>query len=143
MAGKFTPLRQEKYLAHIRENGLVNKAAASVGVCPETVRAYRKRNPEFKALEQDARDDYTERLIAEANRRAVEGVPNDVFYQGEKVGEVQKYSDRLLELLLKRNDPTFREKNVEINQTGGVMVVNQTGGDPNEWAEKHNAAKSD
>jgi hypothetical protein len=40
-------------------------------------------------------------LEREAWRRAVEGFDEPVHYQGEVVGYVKKYSDRMLELLLK------------------------------------------
>ena len=46
----------------------------------------------------------------EAVRRAVEGVPRPVFYQGQIVGAVQEYSDELLIRMLKaRNCSTGGE----------------------------------
>lgn len=65
----------------------------------------------FRAAEIEA----TERLEAEARRRAVEGVPHEtpIYYQGEQVGSVveTKYSDTLLIFLLKARAPEkYREK---------------------------------
>jgi hypothetical protein len=40
-------------------------------------------------------------LEAEARRRAVQGWDEPVFHQGRKVGTIRKYSDRMLEILLK------------------------------------------
>jgi len=91
----------------------------------ECTRAYRADNPEFEAQVEIAMGLYRDDLVREAHRRAVEGwderpITND---KGEVVGYVHKHSDRLLELLLKQVDPSFRENGaaVQIN-TGGGMV---------------------
>lgn len=49
-------------------------------------------------------------LEDEARRRAVDGVDEPVFQGGELVGHVRRYSDRLLEFLLRGRRPTvYRE----------------------------------
>lgn len=45
------------------------------------------------------------RRVQAAHRRAIDGVPEPVFQGGQHVGDVVRYSDRLLELLLKGGDP--------------------------------------
>lgn len=74
----------------------------------------------------------TDALEAEARRRAVDGVPEPVFHQGKKCGTVKKYSDRMLEILLKGHRPEkFREK-VDMNHSGRVTLeklVEQSGKD--------------
>ena len=42
---------------------------------------------------------------AEAHRRAHEGVRTPVYYKGNRVGMVRKYSDKLMEILLNAGDP--------------------------------------
>ena len=49
-----------------------------------------------------------ESLENEARRRAIEGVVDDVWYQGEKVGKQRRFSDVLLIFLLKQ--PNLRWK---------------------------------
>ena len=45
------------------------------------------------------------------HRRALEGVEEPVFYKGERVGVIRKYSDSLLILLLMAKRPDqFRER---------------------------------
>ena len=63
--------------------------------------------------------------VAEAHRRAVKGVDEPVFWKGEIAGHVRKYSDRLLETLLRAHDPAKygngSTSNVTVNS--GVQVV--------------------
>ena len=46
-----------------------------------------------------------EKRIQAAHKRAVKGVLEPVFQGGQHVGDILRYSDRLLELLLKGDDP--------------------------------------
>lgn len=51
-------------------------------------------------------------LEDEAKRRALEGVNEPVYYLGKKVGQVKKYSDTLLIVLLKAHAPEkYKERN--------------------------------
>ena len=45
------------------------------------------------------------RRVDEADRRALDGWNEPVFYQGQRVSTIRKYSDRLLELQLRAGDP--------------------------------------
>lgn len=69
-----------------------------------------------------------ELLESEATRRAVKGVEEPVFYQGEKCGEVQKYSDTLLIFLLKAARPEkYRERvSQELTGAGGGPITMAT-----------------
>jgi hypothetical protein len=61
----------------------------------------------FREAEQEAADV----LEAEAVRRAVQGVDEAVYFQGEQVGTRRRYSDLLLIFLLKGMRPDkFRER---------------------------------
>ncbi len=69
--------------------------------------------------------DGTDRMEDEARRRAVDGVEESVFYQGEQVSTVRRYSDTLLIFMLKARRPeTYRERS-DINSTiqGGITVT--------------------
>ena len=55
-------------------------------------------------------------LEAEARRRAAIGVDEPVFYKGEVVGHIRKYSDTLLMFLLKAHWPEKFRENVSIDQ---------------------------
>ena len=73
--------------------------------------AYRwlKTDPEFAAAWEEALEQATERLEEEVRRRAVDGVDEPVFHQGEICGCRRKYSDNLLMFLLKKRKPEYRD----------------------------------
>ena len=55
------------------------------------------------------REDAHDALESEARRRAVEGVPMPVYYNGKVCGTVRKYSDFLLMFLMKAKMPQYRD----------------------------------
>ncbi len=98
------------FLAAFRRTGVVVAAAEAVEIHPRSIYRW-KDDPDFAADFEDARKEAAERLVAEAHRRAVEGVGKPVYYRGEQCGTIQEYSDRLLELLLKGEFPEkYRER---------------------------------
>jgi len=80
-----------------------------------------KADGEFAAELRDAVQTGTHALEDEARRRAVDGVDEPVFQGGELVGHVRRYSDRLLEFLLKKRDPSYRERS-EVTVAGGIEL---------------------
>lgn len=60
-------------------------------------------------------------------RRAVEGTEEPVYHLGKQVDTVRKYSDRLLELLLKSNDPEKYSDKHQVAVSGQVLSVSITG----------------
>ena len=106
-----TPEKEAAFLHVLAETGNVSKACAAVGAGRTTVYDWREDSPEFR----EAWDKTAKRAVGvlrdEAHRRAVEGVPEPVFYQGTQCGTVQRYSDALLALLLKSLDrDTFGDR---------------------------------
>lgn len=59
----------------------------------------------YRAQWDEALQDACDLLEREARRRAVDGWPEPVWHKGEMCGTVQKYSDRMLELLLQAHRP--------------------------------------
>jgi len=124
---KFTNRKALEFFNEYIKHGILTKACRIVGINPRTVYDAVKLHPKFADAMAVARRIAIERLEEEAHRRAVEGVAEPVFYQGEEVGTVQRYSDRLLELLLEANKPTKfgREK-----RSGGTPSGGEGGGGP-------------
>ena len=127
MAGaprKFDEELQAIYLEHYAMTGLHLKSAQAAGVSMQCVYDECDRNPEFKDKRQEAKQQYRESLAAEVHRRAVEGCNRPVFYKGRCVGEVNEKSDRLLELIVKKEIPEFRD-HTKVDQTvTGEMTNN-------------------
>jgi hypothetical protein len=75
------------------------------GVNREFIWEWRRDDAAFAAAFEAAMALSTETLEDEAIRRAFEGVPKPVFHKGRKVAEINEYSDRLLEVLLRARKP--------------------------------------
>lgn len=118
---KLTPKRRRfgpKFLAELRDNGgFVSKACETVGVSKQTVYNWRESDPEFKADWDKAVDLATEDLEKEVRRRALYGVEEPVYYKGEVVGSIQRYSDSLLMFAIKARKPEYRDKmTIDVNK---------------------------
>lgn len=143
---EFTEERQHKFLQELARTGLRGHSADVAGVTADTVRRLEEKDPEFKALAVEAKDFFVDGLEAEAIRRATEGYLEPVFSQktGEQIGVVRKFSDRLLEVLLRAGRPDKFRDNVqhEHKHSGGVLVVPAQALTDQSWEEQHGKAAS-
>jgi len=103
--------RQSAFLQAFRDTGTLAGAARKTGVSRSSHYRWVEQDPEYEAEFEDANEETVDVLEQEARRRALEGVEEPVFYRGEKVGSVTKYSDQLLMFLLMAKRPEqFRER---------------------------------
>jgi hypothetical protein len=127
---KFTAELRAAFLSALAEHGFVTRAARSAGINRDTARKARKNDPAFAAAWAEAMAEYVENLEAEADRRAYRGTARPVFYQGEKCGEIQEYSDTLLIFRLKALKPDVyadRSKHELAGKDGGpIQFENMT-----------------
>jgi hypothetical protein len=72
---KLTRERQQRFLTHLAETGIVTIAAGIAGTSRTRVYELRKKDEEFAAAWEDAEERAADALEAEAFRRAVVGVP--------------------------------------------------------------------
>ena len=107
------PRNRDKFLRALLECGTISHAASLSFVDRPTVYRTMRAEPGFKAAVEEAREigkgPRLDGLVEEADRRARDGVDEPVFYQGEVVATVRKYSDNLLMFLIKQADPSYRE----------------------------------
>jgi hypothetical protein len=78
-------------------------------------------DPDFHDAYEQARGRHPDQLEAEALRRAVDGVDEDVYHDGQVVGQVRRYSDRLLAVILRARHPAYRER-VEYTGADGAPL---------------------
>lgn len=102
---RFTRERRERFLELLRETGNVSDAARAAGVSRSRVYQVRAESEPFARQWEDAVGALGDRIEAEAVRRALHGVEEPYYYQGEERGTVRKYSDTLLMFLLKSRCP--------------------------------------
>lgn len=91
-------------LAALNETGNIAQAARAAG-CERRRHWDWLKIPEYAERAAEAIENSIEAMEQEARRRAVEGIPEPVFYQGKAVGAVRRYSDTLLIFLLKAHRP--------------------------------------
>lgn len=131
---KFNAKARTKFLKHFRQYGLLHLAAAAAGVTTETVRNHRKDDPDFDELYEETLEQYRDDLEMAAHARAVEGVEQDKYFKGEYTHTEVQYSDRLLELMLKRHRPEYRDKiDVAATVKGGIAVLPEPNLTSEEW----------
>lgn len=102
-AGRTTARR--RFLRALAETGSVRAAAVVSGRTRSAWLNLRGRDPGFAAAWDQALDAYVELLEAEADRRAVRGDEEPIFYSGKQVGVRAKPSDSLLMFRLKALRP--------------------------------------
>lgn len=118
---KMRPLKWQKaFLAALAETGIVLHAAAAAGIQRNTAYNRRLNDPDFAAAWDEAIEDAADRLEQEARRRAYEGTDEPVFYRGEQCGAIRRYSDRLLEFLLKGMRPHKFRENHSLEHSGNL-----------------------
>jgi len=116
------------FIAELARTGNVTRAAIAAGVSYRNVYHHRSVDPDFAALWDEAREMSKDVLAHEARRRAVDGVAEAVYYQGEVVGTVQRYSDTLLIFLMKGEMPDkYADRRQISGPDGGPLRITHTG----------------
>jgi hypothetical protein len=114
--------RQQEIIELLEKGHTIIGAARAAGIPHRTVCSWRERDPEFRERSNNAYDDGTDVFRTEARRRSVEGWYEPVYYQGQRVGRVKKFSDTLLMFELKKRDPSYRD-HVDVNHSGGIDIT--------------------
>jgi transposase-like protein len=109
------------FLAVLRQTGNVSAACRAADIERSTAYRVRNEHEDFRQAWDDALEEATDALEAEARRRAHDGWDEPVYQKGDRVGTIHRYSDQLLALLLKANRTKFRDK-VDLNHTGSMAV---------------------
>src|SRR3990172_3483324 len=118
-ASKYKRLKWEKaFLSSLARTGVVHTACQLAKVDRTTAYYHRNKHPEFAILWEEALEKACEVMEEEANRRAVAGYEEPLFYKGEQCGEIRKYSDLLLIFMLKANRPGKFRENVRLEHSG-------------------------
>lgn len=103
--------KKRAFITALGLTGNIREAARVAKIRRENHYDWMKADPEYVEAAKSAFKEAGDILEAEARRRAVEGVAEPVFYQGQAIGAVRKYSDVLLIFLLKGVKPEkFRER---------------------------------
>jgi len=103
--GGWSAMRQRLFIETLAETGSVHVAARSAGLSARSAYALRVRSAPFAAAWDASQQLAVGRLSALAFDRAIHGRVEQVFHEGDLVGEKRIPSERLLMWLLARLDP--------------------------------------
>ncbi len=109
---------QQLFLERLSVCGNVSESATAAGVCRATCYRESEADKDFRDAWQDAQEQANDLLEKEARRRAIEGCDEPIFYKGEDVGSIRKYSDTLMIFLLKAHRPEKFRETVQLNHAG-------------------------
>ena len=107
--------KKELFLSEYSRLGTILKAAPAADIDRKTHYNWLKSDPEYAELFERVKEDYLEKLEAEADRRAVEGTLRPVFHQGTECGQIREFSDVLLIFRLKCLAPEKYRENQKID----------------------------
>jgi len=97
MAHEWVP----KFLESLTRTPNVAEACREAGITRKAAYDHRNSDEEFAGLWDAAVEQSTDELVGEAYRRARKGTVEPVYYKGNKVGKIRRYSDALTIFLLK------------------------------------------
>lgn len=122
---KATPKKLGEFLELLASNGNVTISAQALNLDRRKLYRLRDEQPEFRDAWDSAMAEAADHLEAEARRRAVEGWHEPVFYQGDEVGYVRRFSDTLLIFLMKGANPEkYRDRSsTELSGPGGQPLA--------------------
>lgn len=103
-ADGWTPARQRKFLANLRQTGVVRDACRAAGISSTSAYRVRRTSEAFAAAWNRAQTRGMANVEQAAFDRAVLGWDEVVTRDGKEVSRRKRYSDSLLQLLLKRGD---------------------------------------
>lgn len=116
-------------------------ACKTASLSPSFVRKWMKDDSDVKAAIDNATELGSLGLEAVAIKRAVHGVEEDVYYQGEVVGQKTVYSDGLLTTLmkgrLKERYGNESNTNVNVNLAQQLQIMPRAGS-YEEWLQMKN-----
>jgi hypothetical protein len=112
-----TSKQREVFLDSLTGGWSVMKSCRTAGLPRQTVYDNWARDEEFADAWERAVEEGRQLLLDEALRRAVERITEPVVSAGKYVCDVTRYSDRLLEVLLKARMPAMFRDRYDVRQT--------------------------
>ncbi len=109
--------------AYVTLGGRICRAARAARINRTMHYRWMKADANYKELFREAELQAADVLEAEAKRRALDGWYEPVYYQGEECGRVLRFSDGLMQTLLKGAKPDKYRERHEVEHTGTVNVI--------------------
>lgn len=101
----FTPERADRFLKSLSRTGNITEACGVIGITRRTAYDWKEKDERFATLWEEAREIAADLLEHAAHNRAVEGWLEPVFHNGEICGYKRRFSDPLMQTLLRATRP--------------------------------------
>lgn len=116
--------QREIFIECLRGCGLEATCAREAQTSLVNLRNEYDSDPAFYEEALEAQALITDRIEAEAFRRAVDGVVKPVYYKGQRVDEIVEYSDTLLaRMLAGRRPELYGDKKQISGEDGGPVKI--------------------
>ena len=132
-------MKQRAFLAAFALCGQVVKSAKLAHIDLQSHYNWLRTSPEYVKAFEEAIEKAGDMLEDVATRRAIEGVPKPVYYQGQECGIVIEYSDNLLKFLLKGAKPFKYMDRVDLTTRGRSLNIIIDGSDDGEQQDTWSA----
>jgi hypothetical protein len=137
-----TPKKLLSFLRYVSKTGNPVQSSKLAKCRWASIQSLVRLVPEFADMFEVAKASFAEALHSEAVRRAVKGWDEPIIggrNRDQVVAHVKRYDSRLMEMLLKRHDPLFKDQNeATVKISGGVLVVPGVSSSPDDWERMHN-----
>lgn len=114
---------QVAFLAAYAATCSITRAASAAGIHRQTHYDWMRANLGYRLEFERAKEIAFDVLEEEAVRRAYLGVDEPVFHNGQQCGVIRKYSDRLMEVLLRGNKPKIYGDRRELTGKDGAPLL--------------------
>lgn len=116
--------RMAKFCEAMAERGNETHSLMIAGLSRKAMLSYCEQWPELEEQRLEAVRQSVDKLRQAAWTRAVDGVETPVFQRGQRLGTVKQFSDQLLALLLKGEDPNkYADRRQISGPDGGPIQI--------------------
>lgn len=134
-----------KFLDAYRECGIIVKAALAANLSYSSIANLRKSDPEFEAEMEQAKQLWiAEKLDAPLREIGIDGIKEPIFSPktGQLLGHKRVVHAQVTLAYARKFDPAYRDKQeVDVNHTGGVLVVTAPAPSAQDWKERFGSGK--
>lgn len=125
IAEKFDDNAKKLFLAAYVKYLTKTRAARAAGVTLVTVNVHMKKDKNFAAACEAARQMIADRVDETAHHVALEGVLEPIFSKdGVLLGHKRVFNGNILAMLMRRFQPEYRDKaELDVNHGGGVLLI--------------------
>lgn len=138
--GRVTTESIAKFLEAYRECGIIVKAALAANLSYSSIANLRKTDPDFEAEMEQAKQMWiAEKLDAPLREIGIDGIKEPIFSPktGQLLGHKRVIHAQVTLAYARKFDPAYRDKQeLDVNHTGGVLVVTAPARDVTDWKER-------